>query len=237
MRPKTNRNIYIYGLVFLIVIAVGLSLFFLFKPSNDNSTNKSTQGTTTTPTTRSTPTMSMTPTATITASTTPSVTATPSATPSTSNSPSSISSGTLSSPVRVKVMYGINDDPNQSNEQNSITTPGYVAYRLFDTTRADTENFVLEKIIEGPSQADQNAYFWFGAVKLSGESNCGNKDFELTKDTNSNTINVTLCKELVFDDINTKATARNAIKFSLSEFLSEDSPKNVNIKLKDGSNL
>lgn len=229
MDRKSGKKTLLYVLVSVVIVLIALILFFLFKPNN-NTNNSSDNSATPTPTETSAPT----PTPTPSTDTTDTPTTTVTVTPTTSATPIP-SGGTLSEAIKVKVPYSVDKDPNDPTAKNSMDSFGYYAYRIFSTTRADTENFVMEKMIAGPSDQDKTDYFWFTPITLSGDSNCGGADFQITKDTSANKITVKFCKTVQTAGVGDDARITTVIKAGMEQFLSEDSTKTVVVLTKDGN--
>jgi hypothetical protein len=227
-----NRTI-IYILVTAVVVLLGLIGYFLF--FRPNSSNNSNNNTTPTPTASVSPTSTDTPTVTTTTTLTP--TSTTSVTPSTTITSTPSVTGTLPAQVQVRIPYSVADDPNDSADKNSVNSFGYYEYRIYRTNRADTENYVIEKVIEGPTQADKDTLYWYTPIVLTGDSNCGGNNFVLTKDTSANSITVQFCKNLTLGGVGDSARVNTVIKAGITEnkFLSADSPSKIIVLDRNGN--
>lgn len=229
-RPTKNNKPFLYILACVVVVLIGLIVFFMMRPNNSTN-NNSNNGATPTPT----PTASVTPTEEET-ETTP--TASTTATPSTTSTPTSTSApvpsgGTLSEAVKVKVPFSTH--ANSADPKNSDETFGYYRYTIFSTKRADTENYVMEKIIAGPVESDVTTYNAFTPLALTGDSNCDGKDFTITKDTAANKITVKFCKQVTTAGIGDDARITSVVKAGMEQFLDQTKTKTIVILTKDGN--
>lgn len=236
-RQESNKTL-LYVLIVVVVILLGIAVYFFFFNGNSESANNNENTSqnedneilpTDEPTLRLTPTVTASPTATLTSTPSTSLTISPTTTPN--------ASGTLPEPIQVRVTYSVNQDPNNPSALNSITTPGYHSFRQVRTSRADTENFVMEGIIAGPSTNDATEYRWFTPIALSGESNCGSADFQITKDESANSITVKFCRTLDLSQEGTAGRIRGVVRGGMEQFLSNDSPKTVIVQNRDGGSL
>ncbi len=221
MEENKNSRTLIYVISVLVFVLLGLITYFFFFRADEN-TNNSTNSNSTTPI------ISPTASRTSTVATSPTTISTPTS-PISSPTPTVLSTptGTLAAPIQVRVMYSVSDDPNDANDPNSSSNLGYVEFRILRTNRSDSENFVMEKTIEGPSEADKTGYFWYSPIKFIGDSNCEGRDFTINKNSETNTITVKLCKQVETAGIGTDARIQSVIRGGMQQFLSDSSTKKV----------
>jgi flagellar basal body-associated protein FliL len=219
MYEEKKKSPWLLITIVLVIIAIAVAAFLILRPGNNSNNN---QNANVTPT----PTAIVTNTPTPTATTTDDLDPTPTTTvvPSTSSTPviTATPTPTSSGPRKVNVYYSQGENPTNPSSSNSLKTPGYSVYRIFTSSRGDIENFVMEKTIAGPSDADKSAYYWFNPITLTGESNCGGKDFTLTNNTTTNRITVQFCKAVTTAGVGDDARITTVIKNGLNPLLSVD---------------
>jgi len=233
MYEEKKKSPILVILIGIILVLLLLIAFFLWRSSSGGSNNDTSNTTTPTPTATSTPTSTSTPTATVTMTSSP--TSTPTISPTGTVVATPTTSATPTGPRQVKVFYSQGTNPTNPSAPDSIKNFAYAVYRLFTSTRGDIETYVMEKTIDGPSTADQNAYYWFGPIKLTGESNCGGRDFTLSKDESANKIIVQFCKDVTSAGTGDDARIKTVISYGMHQFLSESAVKKVVILNKEGN--
>lgn len=226
MLEENKKSPVLLILVGVILVLLALVAFFLWRSSSSNNNNNA-NNTTPTPTATSTPTPSVT--------TTPTdVEPTTTTTPSTSATPTSSVAPT--GPQKVNVYYSQAANPTNASAPDSYKSFTYYVYRTFTSSRGDIENYVMEQMIAGPSQADKDTYYWFTPIALSGDSNCSGKDFQVTMDKTANKATVQFCKTVQTAGVGDDARVTAVVKAGLGQFLSTDTSmpaKKVVILTKD----
>lgn len=224
-KDKKSPLIFIFLGTILVISSIFAFFWWQSSGSTDNSnanvTPTPTQGVTVTPSITNTPTTIVTTNTKITLTPTAIVTSTPSTRPT--------------GPVQVKAMYGQGEDPNNPNAPNSYKNFAYYVYRIFATTRTDYENYALEQTVKGPSEKDKTDLYWFNPIVLTGESNCGGKDFILGMDYANNKATFQFCKTLNSAGVGDDARVVTVIKAALEQFLSSDTTKKTVILTKEGN--
>lgn len=217
---ETKKTNYLPIVIGVVVVIVALVAFFLWRSSSENSNNNSTTPTPT-PTSETTPSPTDTEVPTVTLTSTPTETVTPTA------------SVTPTGPQEVKVYYSQDENPTDPTASNSLDQPTYAVYRVFTTSRPDVETYVMEKMIEGPSASDQSTYYWFTPIKLTGDSNCGGKNFTLEKNSDGTKVTIKFCKQVETAGVGDDARIKSVIGYGIKQFAADPADVNVVILTKD----
>jgi hypothetical protein len=109
--------------------------------------------------------------------------------------------------VNLKVFFSKNPESNNNFSFTQVATR--------TTDRKDTAAFVIEQLIAGPT-ADESAAGLATPLRLSGNSNCGEKDFSL--DITSKVATLRFCKQIVANGIGDDGRIKSVITETLKQF-------------------